>query len=253
VIDIYDANNTFRRDMEQKLFHVMSQPRSAFIEAMTAKNVQIYIWDGYNHNARRRALFPGYKIREPSSEDIYSGLRFLREVLAHTPAIQIEVPEWEADDVIGVVARKYARTGHRVRVHSNDLDYFQLLDTENIELNGVNNITGAPAEYLPLYKTLVGDSSDKIPGIVGFGGKTFLAMKEYWGDMIERLSIKKPLVDLPFAPRHKAWLLDNKELLESYWEIVHLWDVPVDLIETHMINGQANEAAAEALLRKFFL
>lgn len=253
MIDIFDANNHFRRQMEDRTL-VLPQPRAAYIDAATAKNLQVYVWDGYNHNARRREFFPGYKIRPPVAEDIYTALNFLREVLIHTPAVQIEVPEWEADDVIGVLARKWARAGHEVTVHSNDLDYFQLLDTPGIKLNGVNNKTGAPPEYLPLYKALVGDASDKIPGVPGFGQKAFENLAPHWDEIIEFIKTNGWYTDhLPITPKCKAWIIENQDLIYAYCKIVHLWDVPLDLIDKHTYAGIPNEGAAEALLRKYML
>lgn len=256
MIHIYDANNVLRREMEQRMFSNFSQPRGLYIEAATATEPEIYVWDGYNHNARRRELFPGYKIRPPVAEDIYTGLQFLREVLIHTPAIQIEVPEWEADDVIGTLARDLARKGHKVMVHSNDLDYFQLRDTPGISLNGVNNKTGAPAIYLPLYKALVGDASDKIPGIPLFGPKAFLDLEPKWRQMKEALDCQdvKYLWDkCIFKKSCNAWLRENEDLLLAYYKIVHLWPVDQELIDKHTYPGIPNDAGAQALLQKYML
>jgi 5'-3' exonuclease len=252
MIHIYDANNYFRRMMEDTTSS-LPLPRRAYVDASTAKHVEVYVWDGYNHNARRREFFPGYKIRPPVSEDIYSGLNFLRQILIHTPAVQVEVPEWEADDVIGVLARDWARKGHQVTVHSNDLDYFQLLDTPGISLPGVKNPSGVPAKYLPLYKTLVGDPSDKIPGIPNFGPKAFEALEAHWDTIIEYIEHKGWYDDVPFKPKHYAWCIENQDLIYAYWKIVHLWNVPLDLIEKHTYAGIPNPAAAETLLRKYML
>ena len=253
MINLYDANNVFRRQLEDRMPKVGNTPRSVFLDAMNAKGTNIYVWDGYNHNARRRNHFPGYKIRPPVAEDIYTGLGFLREVLAYTPAIQVEVPEWEADDVIGALARHYAEKGHEVTVHSNDLDYFQLLSHDRIHLNGVTNPHKIPADYLPLFKTLVGDTSDKIPGIVGFGPGAFRDLEPSWNDLLDCFHQGTSFDHIPFKKSHKAWVAENDKLLRSYWTIVHLWPVDLGLIESHTHIGIANEAAGEALLRKYML
>ena len=253
MIDIYDANNYFRRQMERKDL-IVPQQRGAYIDASTARNLEFFVWDGHNHNARRRELFPGYKIREPTADSVYAALDFMRELLIHTPAIQVEVPEWEADDVIGVLARKFAKAGHEVTVHSNDLDYYQLMDTPGIYLNGVNNISGAPARYLPLYKTLVGDKSDKIDGIPGFGKAAFEKLEPHWDEVIEFIKNNGWYLDgLPITPKCKAWIAENQDLIYAYWKIVHLWDVPIDLIDAHTYQGIPNPKGAEALLRKYLL
>lgn len=253
MIQIFDANNVFRRDIENKMFSGMSQPRAAYIEAMTSIHTQIYVWDGYNHNARRRALFPGYKIRPPVAEDIFAGLGLLREILSHTKAIQIEVPEWEADDVIGVLAKRWSGAGEPVYIYTNDLDYYQLHGLPDITLVGINNNTGVIGRYIPLYKAMVGDSSDKIPGIPNFGPKAFMALEPYWDKIIEYLETNGWYDDIPFKPAHKAWVWENQDLLYAYWKIVNLWDVPIDLISEHTKAGVPNDAEAQALLRKYML
>jgi 5'-3' exonuclease len=253
VINLYDANNVFRRAMEDRMPRVGNQPRSAFLDALHSKGVHVYVWDGYNHNARRRAHFEGYKIRPPVAENIYAHLDLLKELLFFTPAIQVEVPEWEADDVIGTLARHYAAQGHEVRVHSNDLDYYQLLSYDRIHVHGVTNPHGIDADYIPLYKSLVGDKSDKIDGIPGFGPKAFIALEPYWGQLIQCFNEGTSLDQIPFKPAAAAWVAENDKLLRAYWNIVHLWPVDLGLIEAHTHVGVANPAAGEALLRKYLL
>jgi len=245
LIEIFDANNVLRRQLEQ--FGSISRERSI---VQGCQPNHIYVWDGYNHNARRRELFPGYKIRPEVGEDIYTWLDMMRELIYYTSATQIEVPEWEADDVIGVLTRKFIREGHQVQIHSNDLDYFQI---EGAILEGVNNKTGTIPKYLPLYKTLVGDSSDKIPGIPGFGAGAFEKLQPYWDKVIEYLSSNYWYDDIPFTKKCGAWVLENQDLLYAYWKIVHLWDVPLDLIEQHTHVGLNDLNKAEAILRKYML
>jgi hypothetical protein len=254
MIEIFDANNTFRRGMEDRTA-VFNQPRQTFVEASTAVNTQIYVWDGYAHNVRRRNLFPGYKIRPPVNEDIYTGLLFLRQILGHTKATQIEVPLWEADDVIGTIARKWIKAGETVKIHTNDLDYFQI---QGAILDGVNNNTGTTCEYIPLYKALVGDSSDKIPGLPGFGPKAFHQLEPFWDDLIEWLEIGDltwSFKSVPWSKAALAWLQvpEHRDLIQAYWKIVHLWPMDEDLIFKHMKVGVPDEAAGEALLRKYLL
>ena len=245
-LDLFDANNVMRRQLES--FGNISRERM-IVDGCQANH--FYVWDGHNHNARRREHFAGYKIRPPVAGDIYTWLDMIRELIMYTPATQIEVPEWEADDVIGVLARRWIAQGHEVHIHSNDLDYFQI---EGAVLDGVKNPTGVERKYIPLYKTLVGDDSDKIKGIVGFGDAAFMKLEPYWDQVIEMIETNGwYLDDLPMTQKQKAWVAENQDLLYAYWKIVHLWDVPLDLIDKHTYPGLDNRDEAEAILRKFML
>lgn len=247
MIEIFDANNVLRRKLEQ-FGSEHTRERETY---GNCRANHIYVWDGYNHNARRRKLFPGYKIRPETGEDIYAWLNLMREIIMYSKATQIEVPEWEADDVIGVIARHYIAKGIPVKIHSNDLDYFQI---DGAILEGVNNKTGAEPKYLPLYKTLVGDSSDKIPGVLGLGGGTFEKLRPHWDQMIEMIQTNGwYLDDLPMPKKCKAWIAENQDLLYAYWKIVHLWDVPMDLIEQNTFPGLDDPFKAEAIFRKYML
>lgn len=239
--------------MEQKTLVVGSPPRAAFDNAVTSPHLEIYVWDGHNHNARRRQLFEGYKVRPPTAEDIFTGLNLIRELLIYTKAVQVEVPEWEADDVIGTLAKHYSSLGHEVTVHSNDLDYYQLLQHPRIYLNGVSNPHNIPTKYLPLFKTLVGDSSDRIPGIPGFGVKSFFELEPYWDKIIEYITTNGWYDDIPFKPKIASWIVSNQDLIYTYWRIVHLWDVDLELISEHTYPGVNNPAEGEKLLRRFML
>lgn len=251
MIELFDANNVFRRQLEQ-FGNEKTRERETY---EGCRPNHIYVWDGHNHNARRREVFAGYKIRPPVGEDIYAWLNLMRELVYYSPAIQIEVPEWEADDVIGVLARHYIAKGVEVKIHSNDLDYFQI---EGAIMDGINNKTGAPRKYIPLYKALVGDDSDKIKGIKNFGGGAFMNNEAIWDDLIQALTCNGMhwLRDNLICTKGvKAWLTDpeNLALIQAYWKIVHLWDMPLDLIEQHTHAGLNDRAKAEALLNRYML
>lgn len=243
-IELFDANNVLRRQLES--FGTVSRERMVYGDCQPN---HIWVWDGYNHNARRREFFPGYKIRPEVGEDIYAWLNMMREIIFYSPATQIEVPEWEADDVIGVLARRFIAEGHQVQIHSNDLDYYQI---EGAILDGVNNKTGVAAKYIPLYKTIVGDQSDKIKGVPGMGDAAFMKLEPFFDDLLADFE-NTHWSTLPISKKCLAWIYENLDLLHAYWKIVHLWDVPIDLIEKHTYPGTNDPAQAEAIFRKYML
>ncbi len=131
----------------------------------------------------RDALYPAYKAnRSPMPDDLRSQIGPIHEVLALLGWKVLEVPEVEADDVIGTLAVAAAAQGMEVIVSSGDKDLAQLvnervtiIDTMNDkrrDLAGVRAEFGVPAHLMLDYQTLVGDTVDNVPGVEMVGPKT---------------------------------------------------------------------------------
>jgi DNA polymerase I len=91
-------------------------------------------------------------------------------------------PGYEADDIIGSIAHKYENNGHQVVIISSDKDLCQFLRDGHVHIydamkrkfmkeRDVTEKFGVPAHQVCDYLAIVGDSSDNIPGISGFGPK----------------------------------------------------------------------------------
>lgn len=262
MIHLYDGNNVMRRDMEKPMAQLlrarpMTLRQRYEATCQTAPGTEIWCWDGYNHNARRRALYPQYKMnREPTPVDIFAQIKLWREILEHSPAVQIEVEGWEADDVIATFARKYAALGVPVTIHSNDMDFAQLEDLPGIILDGVDT-KGVPARWVPLYKAMVGDKADNISGIPNFGPKSWEALEDHW-PQIERAIVAGQLggfVGLPFKPNILAWLTteENVRTLQNMLTITYFENVPDEQLNSALRFGFSNRAAAHKRLKEFFL
>lgn len=95
------------------------------------------------------------------------------------PINLIRHPDYECDDVIGYLSKKYEKLGKEVTVVSSDTDFIQLIN-ENIKLyNPVKKdyVQEKSFNYV-FWKALVGDSSDNILGFKGIGNKTALKLLE---------------------------------------------------------------------------
>ena len=95
------------------------------------------------------------------------------------PINLIRHPDYECDDVIGYLSKKYEKSGKEVIVVSSDTDFIQLIN-ENIKLyNPVKKeyVQEKIFNYV-FWKALVGDSSDNILGFKGIGNKTALKLLE---------------------------------------------------------------------------
>ena len=144
----------------------------------------------------RHEQFPEYKAhREATPEDIKVGAPIVKEIVRAFNIPVLELPGYEADDVIGTFAKKAAKEGFEVFMMTPDKDYAQLVE-EHVYLykpafmgNGVD-IFGVPEvlekwdieriDQVADFLGLQGDSADNIPGIPGIGSKTAVKLlKEY--------------------------------------------------------------------------
>lgn len=258
MIAIYDANAYLRSDLNRNDGLAVLSPRFIYEAVNASPHPQIWVWDGPRNNERRRALFPPYKVRDyTGQENVFAGLQVYRELLTNSKATQIEVPDYEADDVCATLARLFAGQGVPVVVHTNDFDFFQLTVHPLITLKGVRALDGVPARYVPLYKALRGDTSDKIPGMPGFGPKSWESLSGLYDalDIAMRERDADALRHMAFKPAQKTWLLsdENVELLFTFYQITQMLDVPLELIEQHTTLGAHNPVAAHAVLSRFML
>lgn len=127
--------------------------------------------------------FAAYKAqRAAMPEDLGPQIPLIRKVLeAHRVAI-LESPTFEADDVIGTLARQAAAGGRRVVIVSSDKDMLQLVDGQVCVLiptrgdmvcgpEQVHELLGVRPDQVPDLLALRGDSVDNIPGAPGIGEK----------------------------------------------------------------------------------
>ena len=127
--------------------------------------------------------YPEYKAnRSPMPDDLRSQIEPIHEVVKLLGWPVLSVPDVEADDVIGTLARIAASQGVEVIVSSGDKDLSQLvdehitiIDTMNGKRRDVAGVTaefGVPPSLMIDYQTLVGDSVDNVPGVPKVGPKT---------------------------------------------------------------------------------
>ena len=131
----------------------------------------------------RNLLYPDYKAhRAPMPDDLRAQIGPIHEVVRLLGWPVLCVPEVEADDVIGTLARVAAGQGLNVMVSSGDKDLSQLvdehitiIDTMNGKRRDVAGVTaefGVPPALMVDFQTLVGDAVDNVPGVEKVGPKT---------------------------------------------------------------------------------
>lgn len=253
-LQIVDGHNWFRVKLETEPAGLAL--RNALRDVLVAPSPPIIVFDGPGGNARRRERFPEYKLmRAKARDDIYPTIELFRTMLAMVPSIAIRVPSYEADDVIATLAERLAKH-QKVRVVTRDKDLSQLaVRNSNIEVTAAfKPEIKVPPHFVRLYKTLVGDSSDNIKGLPGFGDKAWLSCdRNELQILFEKRDITR--IDRPYGLTEgmKKKLVEHFDQLLIYWDIIGLMDVPEDEIVAHLKVGTNSWAEAEKLMSEFLL
>jgi len=141
----------------------------------------------------RDEIFPEYKgTREKMPDDLRPQLDRIRQMVDAFNIPRLEMDGFEADDVLGTVARLAAEQGLGVKIITGDRDLLQLVNERTaVYLAGddqtyitdadVIKKLGVRADQVVDYKAIVGDTSDNIPGVKGVGEKTAIALLEKFG------------------------------------------------------------------------
>ncbi|MCI9582678.1 MAG: DNA polymerase I [Clostridium sp.] len=148
----------------------------------------------------RHKMFEAYKgTRKPMPEELREQVPLIKEVLASMGIPLLTKPGYEADDILGTVARRCGEEGTDVSIVSGDRDLLQLAD-ERIKIRmprtskGVTQIKDyypedvkreyqvTPKEFIDV-KALMGDASDNIPGVPSIGEKTATSLIVSFGSI----------------------------------------------------------------------
>jgi DNA polymerase-1 len=204
----------------------------------------------------RDDIFPAYKAtRAKMPEDLRPQIDRIREVVRAFRIPVLEAEGFEADDVLGTVARQQAEAGNETLILSGDRDLLQLVSprisvrlpgrslSESTDYNEAKfqEERGFPPPKLVDYKALVGDKSDNIPGVAGVGEKTATELLQKYGSLD---SIYQHLDEVP--ARFRAKLIAGKEnaLLSRTLATIRT-DVPVHMdIEDCRVGRYTREEVA---------
>lgn len=191
-----------------------------------------------------------YKAGRPEApEDFRPDMINLQELLKALNLSVLTSPGYEADDIIGTLARRAGAEGWRVKVLSGDRDLFQLIDPEEqVKVLYLSTTFGKgtppPKEFgwqqvkekmgiLPSqvvdYKALCGDSSDNIPGVKGIGDKTAVQLLTTYGSLEQ---VYGSLGDIKGATKKKLEEGREAAMHSQYMAQIHL-DVPVGVTLEH--------------------
>ena len=201
--------------------------------------------------------YKGYKAnRAAMPEDLAQQIPYIRRALQAYRIPILELAGFEADDLIGTLARKAAADGHPVYVVSSDKDMMQLVNDDVQILNPpkdnlicdaakVEEILGVPPKRVIDVMALRGDAIDNIPGAPGIGDKGSV-------EIIKRFGSVEQALDRAAEVEKKTYresLLNNRDIVLFSKSMATIdCNVPVELDIEAMRAGEPNVE----LLRQLF-
>jgi DNA polymerase-1 len=201
--------------------------------------------------------YKGYKAnRSAMPEDLVQQVPYIRRALEAYRIPILEVARFEADDVIGTLARKAADASHPVYVVSSDKDMMQLVNDKVQILNPpkdnlicdrakVEEILGVPPERVVDVMALRGDSIDNIPGAPGIGDKGSVEIIKRFGTVEQAL---ERAVEVEKKTYRESLLNNRDTILFSKSMATIDTNVP---IEFDVESMRAGEPALDALRALF--
>ncbi len=232
--------NKLRRDFEPEFFAAVFDVSGAVFRDERARTMSTVRKWNIKTQTFDEVDYAGYKAnRTEMPADLAQQLPFIRRSLEafRIPILQSE--GFEADDVIGTLARQAAEQGHDVFVVSNDKDMLQLVTGQVKVLNPVKDnlildrekvieVLGVAPEQVIDVMALRGDSIDNIPGAPGIGDKGSVELIQQFGtveavldhaDEVKRKTYRESLQN------NRESVLLSKELVTIHCEV----PVPLDL------------------------
>lgn len=213
----------------------------------------------------RHKKFDFYKAtRKPMEENLAVQLPIIKEVLDALGIVRCEMAGYEADDLLGTISRRANEHGDECVVLTGDRDSLQLAGGGTVvrlvkSSQGKTTYTSYTTEkfreeygFDPIrlidLKSLMGDSSDNIPGVKGVGEKSAMQLLHDFGSLdgiyehIDDERIKKGV-------RTKL-LADEQSARDSYWLATIDRNVPLELDVENLPEPKMDKAALYALLTR---
>lgn len=210
----------------------------------------------------RHELYPEYKAqRDAQPEDITLSIPYIKDIIAAYNIPVIEMEKYEADDIIGTLAKRAEKEGFTTYMMTPDKDYGQLVTDKTFmyrpPLRGNDFEIRGVAEVCSRYEidntlqvidllALEGDASDNIPGCPGIGKKTApILIREYGSveNLIANASSLKPGLQKKVTENAQAILL-AKEL------VTIRTDVPVEIEFDALKRVDSNNARLREIYKE---
>ncbi|WP_321319693.1 DNA polymerase I [Labilibaculum sp.] len=210
----------------------------------------------------RHEMFKEYKAqRPPMPEDLRKSIPYIKSIIQGFNIPEFDVEGYEADDVIGTLAKKAEKQGYTVYMMTPDKDYAQLV-SENIYVykpksNGNDvEIWGVPEikekfgvehpDQIVDYLGLMGDTADNIPGCPGIGPKTAQKLIELYKDIDGLYQNTDKL-----KGKQKERIIESEEQVRFSKVLAKIsLDAPIDFVEENFKLIDYDEAKLRAIFKE---
>lgn len=206
----------------------------------------------------RHEAYEQYKAQRPETpEDIRKAVPVIKQILEAMNIPVLEVPGFEADDVIGTLSKQCEQAGFEVYMATPDKDYGQLV-SDHVFMYRPRHMGGfelmGPKEVCDKYGLqrkeqvidllgLMGDASDNIPGCKGVGEKTAVALLQQFGDIDNMLAHTD---EIKGALRTKVETQMDEIRFSRFLATIRT-DVPIALDENQLAKKEPNIEALTKL------
>ena len=212
----------------------------------------------------RNELYPEYKAnRDPAPEELKRQFGYCREFLRALGLFETGSPHYEADDLIGTLAKHMREQGHNITILTSDKDLAQLIYTDDIwwnyakgERNSIPQIKkqfGVYPNQIADQLAIAGDKVDNIPGAPGIGMATAAKLLNRFSSLEGLLAnyTKIGAMKIRGAKRIQGLIEDHKELLLLYKKLTTI-DCDADFSKPIKLKRkQPNFSALDQLFDKF--
>ncbi len=185
----------------------------------------------------RNRIYPEYKShRPPAPDDLIPQFALVREATRAMNLPAIEMEDYEADDIIATYTKQACNQGFEVTIVSSDKDLMQLI-CDGVQMfdamkNKVIDVTqviekfGVPPEKVLEVLSLIGDSSDNVPGVAGIGPKTAAELINQYGDLESLLASASQIKQ----PKRRDTIIASADMARLSKQLITLKeDVPLPL------------------------
>ena len=213
----------------------------------------------------RHQMYEGYKAnRHGMPPELAQQMPVLKQLLADLGYRTVTAEGWEADDILGTLAAACAARRDDCFLATGDRDSLQLVSesttvllastvmgrskTVTMDVDAIREKYGIAPRQLIEVKSLMGDTSDNIPGVRGIGEKTALSLVQNFGSME---GVYQHIEDKLIKPKQREHLLEDRAMAQLSHTLGTIrTDAPIDTAEGAYAVGEGDKAAAVRLLQE---
>ena len=219
----------------------------------------------------RHKMYDGYKAtRHKMPDELAAQMPVLKELLAALGYREVTAEGWEADDILGTLSAACAARSDDCFLATGDRDSLQLVSdtttvllattalgrskTVTMDVDAIHEKYGIEPKQLIEVKSLMGDTSDNIPGVKGIGEKSAITLIQKYGSLAGVYAHLDDTADKTIKPKQREHLAEDRAMAElSYTLGTIRTDAPIDTAEGAYVVGEGNKAEAVRLMQELEL